>query len=64
MKATVNVAECTGCGLCEDLCSEVFEIDPVKEVSKIKAQPDGPNQESRCQEAADSCPMETITIEE
>jgi ferredoxin len=63
MKASVNVSECSGCGLCADICGEVFEIDPVKEISKIKEQPDGPGQESRCQEAADACPMESISIE-
>ena len=28
MKATVNKNTCIGCGICVDICPEIFEIDP------------------------------------
>jgi ferredoxin len=53
---------CTGCGLCVDICPEVFElrdglaeaIDPV--VPQAYAE--------TCQEAAESCPVAAIDIDE
>ncbi|MCK5776284.1 MAG: ferredoxin [Bacteroidales bacterium] len=48
---------CTSCGLCEDTCPEVFEIDDFSEV-KADAVFDG--NEDEIEEAAESCPVEVI----
>ena len=48
---------CTSCGLCEDTCPEVFEIDDFSEV-KSGAVFDG--NEDEIEEAAESCPVEVI----
>ena len=51
---------CTSCGLCQDICPEVFEVDDVATVI------DGVNFndfESGITESADSCPVEVIKYE-
>jgi ferredoxin len=57
----VDQDECTGCGLCEDTCSEVFQLndDGVAEVHD----PEGAT-EDKIQEAMDSCPVECIHWED
>ena len=62
MKAKVNKDTCVGCGLCVDACPGVFEM--VGEVAVAKVNPVPPDLEPSCREAAGSCPVEAISIEE
>jgi len=62
MKASVDPDLCTGCGLCEDICPEVFELQDEVAVAKVDVVP--PDAEETCREAAESCPVEAISIEE
>ena len=62
MKAIVDEETCTGCGLCEQICPEVFEL--VDDVAKVKIDPVPAGQEDSCREAADACPVEAITVED
>ena len=62
MKAIVDEDTCTGCGLCEETCPEVFEL--VDGLAKVKADPVPGDQEETCREAADACPVEAIAIED
>jgi len=48
---------CTSCGLCEDTCPEVFEID---DVSEVKSDAVFAGNEDEIEEAAESCPVEVI----
>jgi ferredoxin len=52
---------CTGCGICEDICPDVFEIadDGLSHVIDPNACEDA----GCCEEAADECPEGAITIE-
>ncbi len=63
MKAFVDAEICVGTGSCESLCPDVFEIgsDGVAEV-KVGEVPTG--SEDDCREAANSCPVDAIRIEE
>ena len=61
MKAIINEETCTGCGLCEQTCPEVFEMEA--DIAKVKVDTVPGEYEDTCQEAADSCPVEAISIE-
>ena len=52
---------CTSCGLCEDTCPDVFEID---EVSEVKGDAKFDGNEDDIKEAAESCPVEVIKFTE
>jgi ferredoxin len=62
MKAIVDKETCTGCGLCEEACPEVFQLgDDVAEVIVGEIPPDA---EESARQAAEECPVEAITIQE
>ena len=62
MKVSVDKDLCTGCGLCEDTCPEVFEMDDEMAMVIVDVVP--AEAEDTCREAAESCPVEAIIIEE
>jgi len=62
MKVRVDENLCTGCGLCADICPEVFEMGD--EVSIVKVDNISSELEEKVREAAESCPVEAIIIEE
>lgn len=52
---------CISCGLCSEICPDVFELEDlavVKPNSDFKAHEDG------IKESADNCPVEVIKYEE
>ena len=61
MKFTVN-EDCTGCGLCEATCPEVFELEDDVAVVKVD-EVDEADQESAL-EAEDACPVDAISHED
>ncbi|HON37425.1 MAG TPA: ferredoxin [Deltaproteobacteria bacterium] len=54
--------DCQGCGLCEDICPEVFRLDEESEVARVIKPKEG--LEDLIQEAIESCPAECICWEE
>lgn len=52
--------DCTGCGLCEATCPEVFDLD---DVATVKADADLDANEELIRQAADECPVEAIIVE-
>jgi len=52
---------CTSCGMCEDLCPDVFEIP---DVAEVKEEANFEANEDCIKEAAESCPVEVIQFEE
>jgi ferredoxin len=62
MRALVEEDTCTGCGLCADICPGVFEMDG--EVARVKVTEIAEDDEECAEEAADSCPVEAINIED
>jgi ferredoxin len=62
MRVTVD-DNCTGCGLCQETCPEVFEMTD-DDVAKVKEDPVPQQVEETCREAAENCPVEAIHLEE
>jgi len=61
MKAIIDEDACTGCGLCVDTCSAVFEIQDAVAVVKVSEIP--ASEEESANQVALDCPVEAITIE-
>lgn len=61
MKAHVDGDACIGCGLCVDICPDVFKMDDDKAI--VHADPVPESAEEQCQNAADECPVTAITVE-
>lgn len=53
--------DCTACGLCEDICPEVFKLEDIATVIEDINYAD---YEEGIKEAAESCPVEVIKYTE
>ena len=62
MKATVNRDLCIGCGLCAELCPEVFEMGDDM-IAQVLADEVPAEAEGKAREAESSCPVEAIALE-
>lgn len=62
MKVRVDEDRCTGVQNCIAVCPEIFEMRDDTAVAKVTEVP--PELEDKCRDAADSCPMDAIEIEE
>lgn len=63
MKIDIDPELCTGCGLCVDVCPEVFELNE-KDIAELRIEQVPVNLLQACLDAADSCPVEAISIGE
>mgnify|MGYP000997821363 CR=1 FL=1 len=62
MKAIVDHDLCIGCGLCADICPEVFRMN---DDNLAEAYADiTPETQEKAEQARDECPVEAITIAE
>ena len=62
MKVRVDEGLCTGCGVCVEMCPEVFELKDDVSVVRVDAVP--PEHEDVAREAAEACPVEAISVDE
>ena len=60
MRAIVD-DNCTGCGLCYQICPEVFQLSD--DIAEVIADPIPKEVQDTAQQAADECPVDAITIE-
>ncbi len=62
MKACVDKDTCIGCGLCPEICPEIFSMeDDGLAVAKDIEIPDDILESAR--DAEESCPVDAITVE-
>ncbi len=59
MEVKVN-DDCSACGICEDICPEVFELGD--EIEEVKVNPVPAEHEEKVRESAEECPTESIII--
>ena len=62
MRASVKADDCTACGLCVDICPEVFKLEG--DIAEVVANPVPEEFTEAVEEAAESCPVEAIDISE
>ena len=63
VKPVVDHDLCIGCGSCEEMCPEVFQVHEDGHSRVIKENPE-PELYGCIRDAADTCPVEAISIEE
>lgn len=61
MKAIVDAEACVGCGLCANMCEEIYQMEDDKAIVIGNSIPDEMLESAK--EAASSCPVEAIKIE-
>jgi ferredoxin len=64
LKVTVDEDLCTACGLCVDTCPDVFDLGDDDDVAQVKVDVVPEEFEELCEQAAEECPSEAITIED
>lgn len=62
MKAIVDEETCIGCELCPQICPAVFSMQGAVAVAIPGPVP--AEEEDACRDAAESCPVDAIRIEE
>jgi len=63
MEVRVDEELCTGCGLCEETCPDIFKLDEEKDIAIIVKKDYDEYDEECIQEAVESCPSEAIITE-
>lgn len=61
MNAKVDPDICIGCGLCAEICPQVFHMEDDKAVVHVSEVPK--EAEADCRQAVDDCPVTAITAE-
>lgn len=61
VRAWIDEDACIGCGVCSDMCPEVFSLEDEVAIVIVAEIPE--DQEVCAEEAADSCPVDAISID-
>ena len=58
VKVNIDKEKCLGCGMCQNICPEVFEVIDGK--AQVKQDADLEKEQERVKKAVQSCPAEAI----
>ena len=65
MRPVVDESLCIGCGSCEEICADVFEVGDDGFSHVIAADPVAACEKAGCcEEAAEECPVDAISLVE
>ena len=63
MKVRIDKDICSGCGLCEETCPEVFRLNEDEDIAEV-IKTNYSNEEEECiKDSIDNCPEEAISID-
>ncbi len=63
MEVRIDEELCTGCGLCEETCPDIFKLNEDKDIAEL-IKTDYDDYDEECvQESIESCPTEAITTD-
>lgn len=62
MKVTIDRSGCISCGICVEMCPEIFGLDD-EGLAEVLKQPDT-DSEADVAQSAEECPVSVIIIEE
>ena len=60
MKVLIDQEACIGCGLCVQVCPDVYEMQGDKAVAKMEEVPEDKAEETK--NAGEQCPVNAITF--
>jgi ferredoxin len=60
MEVSLDGELCSGCGLCEDTCPDIFKLNEDTEIAEVIKTDYSEDDEECIQEAAENCPEEAI----
>lgn len=63
MEVRIDEDLCTGCGLCEETCPDIFKMNDDKDIAEVIKTDYDEYDEECIQEAVESCPSEAILTE-
>jgi len=61
VRAWIDEDACIGCGVCSDMCPKVFSMEDEVAIVTVAEIPE--DQEECAEEAAESCPVDAISID-
>ncbi|NQT66786.1 MAG: ferredoxin [Actinobacteria bacterium] len=61
MEVNIDKDLCTGCGLCEETCPDIFKLNEDEDIAEVIKNAYEKSDEECIEEAVESCPTEAIS---
>ncbi len=63
MKVKIDKELCTGCGLCEETCPDIFKLNEEEDIAEVIKNDYEESDEMCIEEAIENCPTEAISAD-